>query len=217
VALARAHGIPNVEDDAYGLLSLDGRPQRALFADDHDSGLYVGSLSIVLAPGLRIGWIVAQTETISRLAIVKDLADINATNVVHHAVADYFATGQFPAHLARVREHFRMRRDHLLEAIDRHFPEEFRATRPRSGIFSWIDAPARLCSDQLLARAFEEQRVLFVPGSVFSTVPGVPGFRLCYTSSRVTDIESGVARLGRVLERAVTGRFSGVAAGSLTG
>jgi 2-aminoadipate transaminase len=207
VQLARHHHIPILEDDAYGLLRLEDEAIPPLAALDRDIVFYVGSLSKALAPALRVGWVVAPAAAIAKLAIAKDLADINCANVVHRALSSYFEQGDFSVHLDAVRAEFRARRDAMLDGIGRYFPAGVRASSPRTGIFLWVTLPHGCDAGDLLERAIREEQVLFVPGAIFAARPcgeATRCFRLCFTSCSNMLMEEGLSRLGAVLARYLT-------------
>ena len=138
VALARQYGLPIIEDDPYGLLryeSSDASPMRAL---DEEWVFYVGSFSKILAPALRLGWIVAPEFLVSKLTVIKESSDLETSAFIQRSVSAYLDAGHLPAHLDRLRQTYRLRRDTMLEAMAREFPPTARWTRPTGGMFTWV-------------------------------------------------------------------------------
>jgi 2-aminoadipate transaminase len=197
--LARRYRVPVLEDDAYGLVDYGGGepPLRAL---EERWVLYVGSFSKVLAPGFRVGWIVAPEELVPLLGCAKDGMDLDTSTFSQRLVAEYLASGRFPAHLETVRAEYRARRDLMLALLERHFPAGTRWSIPRHGSLVWAELPGGRDAAALLAPALEAG-VAYVPGSVFA-VPGSgagrSGLRLNFSYPPQDAIRVGMERLGRV-------------------
>jgi 2-aminoadipate transaminase len=208
VELARHYQVPILEDDPYGLLAYDGDFAPPLRALDEDWVIYVGSFSKILAPGLRLGWLVMPPRLIPKVTIVKEASDLECSALTQRAVQGYLSQGDFPAHLARLRAAYRARRDALLGALEGHFAGSATWTRPRGGMFVWVDLDlarlGALAGDtaELLRRAVDEQGVAFVPGVAFAAPVGTRGresgtssLRLSFSSLSPDQIEQAVARL----------------------
>ena len=201
--LARKHRVPIIEDDAYGLLHY-GDPLPPLRALEERWVFYVGSFSKVMAPGFRAGWLVVPREMQQLLGCAKDGADIDTSTFAQRLVSEYLAAGGFAAHLERVREAYRTRRDTMLAGIRRHFPAGTRTSVPRHGALVWAELPGGYDTDALLPVAVERGDVAYVPGSAFSFSgrQGRRGMRLNFSFPAAGEIEQGIARLGRVLREA---------------
>lgn len=214
VELASRYGVPIVEDDPYGQLRYEGShlpPLVRIDAEHHDSArpgrpyrggvIYLGSLSKTLAPGLRIGWMVAPEEVVSRLVQMKQGMDLH-TSTFSQMVAYEVARGGFlDRHVRRVREVYGARRNAMLEALDRHFPPGVRWTRPQGGLFLWATLPEGFDTSALLHEALKE-KVAFVPGTSFHpNGGGRHTMRLNFSYSRPEVIEEGIRRLGGVVAR----------------
>jgi 2-aminoadipate transaminase len=195
--LARTYRIPLIEDDAYGLLHFGDTlpPLRAL---DDRWVFYVGSFSKVMAPGFRAGWVIVPPALVPVLGCAKDGADIDTSTFAHRLVSEYLQAGTFDAHLDRVRNAYRQRRDTMIEGIRRHFPAGTRCSEPRHGALVWAELPEGYDTDALLPAAIEEG-VAYVPGSAFSFDgrQGRRGMRLNFSYPSAQQIEDGIARLGR--------------------
>ncbi|HSU17563.1 MAG TPA: PLP-dependent aminotransferase family protein [Longimicrobium sp.] len=201
-ALAAEHGVPIIEDDPYGFLAYDGPAATPIRALDAEWVLYVGSFSKILAPGLRLGWIVVPEELVPLLAIAKEASDINTATLAQRAAARYLDGGHLAGHLATVRREYRLRRDTMLAALETHFPAGSRWQRPSAGVFVWVELPEGYDTAEVL-RAALEQRVAFVPGHAFAADGSRTGsncMRLNFSHSTPQVIEEGIARLGRALE-----------------
>lgn len=202
-ALARAHGVPIVEDDAYGMLSYDEDDLPALRALDEEWIFYLGSFSKTLAPALRTGWVVAPGRFVGLLADLKESSDIDTATLGQRAVAGFAASGAFDAHLQALRAEYARRRDALLAALARRLPEGTRWSRPRAGFFSWVELPDGADASRLLEVALSRERVAFLPGAAFAAGDAEPArsaLRLNFSYSPPGVIEEGVARIARALE-----------------
>jgi 2-aminoadipate transaminase len=214
VELASRYGTPIVEDDPYGQLRYEGRhlpPLVQIDAEHHGSArrgrhyrggvIYLGSLSKTLAPGLRIGWIVAPEEVVARLVQMKQGIDLH-TSTLNQMIAYEVARGGFlDRHVRLIREVYGERRNAMLSALERCFPPGARWTRPEGGLFLWATLPAGLDASELLTEALRE-KVAFVPGSAFyPNGGGLNTMRLNFSYSRPEVIEEGIRRLGGVIAR----------------
>lgn len=207
IDLADALDIAIVEDAAYQTLRYDGEavpPILALEIARKGSieacrTLYCGSFSKSLAPGLRVGWVCAGKEVISKLVLMKQAADLHsstANQIVTHRVArDIFAP-----HVTKLRQVYGARRDHLLAALKREMPEGVTWTKPEGGMFVWLTLPKGMDGAELLAKSLATERVAFVPGRAFYA-DGSNGntLRLSFSCADEAAIDEGMKRLGRLI------------------
>lgn len=214
VELAERYGTPVVEDDPYGQLRYEGDHLPPLVKLDADrSGcahgersfrgrvLYLGTLSKTLAPGLRIGWVVAPEEVIVKLAQMKQGADLHTSTFAQMVAYETARGGFLDRHVRRIRAVYGARRDAMLQALARHFPAGVRWTRPQGGLFLWVTLPEGADAAALLPLALTE-KVAFVPGSAFHPRGGGGNtFRLNFSYCSPEVIEEGIGRLGAVLRR----------------
>ena len=203
VKLAQHYRVPLIEDDAYGFLSYDETPLPPLKALDDHWVYYIGSFSKILAPGLRVGWIVAPEELMFRLSAVKDALDLETTTFTQYSIAAYLDAGHLAPHLSAIRETYRARRDAMLQALRMHFPAEACWHKPASGLYVWVELPNGIDASELLKAAIETEHVAFIPGSSFC-VPGshcaTSSLRLNFTNCSPARIEEGIMRLGRLVK-----------------
>lgn len=212
IELASHYGAPIVEDDPYGQLRYEGNhlpPLVKIDAELHGCShgerpfrggvIYLGTLSKVLAPGLRIGWVVAPEEVMSRLVQMKQGADLH-TSTFGQMVAYETARGGFlDQHVKKIRRVYGERRDAMLAALDRHFPATVQWTRPQGGLFLWATLPEGMDSSVLLQDALKE-KVAFVPGNSFHPAGGGERtMRLNFSYCTPEVIEEGIRRLGLVI------------------
>jgi 2-aminoadipate transaminase len=210
VLLADRYGIPIVEDDPYGQLRYEGEHLPSLVVLDRenvprDSGytlgnvIYLSTFSKTLAPGLRLGWIVAPPEVIAKLAQLKQGTDLH-TSTFAQVVAYEVARDNFlDEHVKRLRVVYRERRDVMLEALAQTFPAEVTWTRPKGGLFLWVTLAKGMDANELFKEALK-QNVAFVPGDSFFAPDGLGEesnrhLRLNFSHARPEEIREGIRRL----------------------
>lgn len=208
VELARRYRMPIIEDDAYGFLVYrsatgngSGQPLPPLRSIDPDWVFYVGSFSKIMAPALRLGWLVAPQWLIPKLTVVKEAGDLETSALTQRAVSHYLDQGHLPAHLFRLRQSYQHRRDLMLQALSDHFPKEAEWTKPNAGMFIWVKLPDSINTTQRLPIAVEEQKVAYVPGQAFATPPhnATNCLRLSFSNCPADQISAGIHRLAKTL------------------
>ncbi|MFC2030448.1 PLP-dependent aminotransferase family protein [Chloroflexota bacterium] len=202
VELAAEHGAFIVEDDPYGELRYEGEDITPIFALHKENTIYLSTFSKTLAPGLRLGWILAPEKVMTKLIQAKQGTDLHTSTLVQHLACDICQRGLLRAHVRKVRDIYRERRDAMLDAMEQHFPPEVTWTRPLGGLFLWARMPEGADAELLLDLAVKEG-VAFVPGRAF--YPGGQGGRCCmrlnFSYPSPEAIEEGVERLGRAIRR----------------
>jgi 2-aminoadipate transaminase len=202
VELAKQYCIPIIEDDPYGFLYYQDSPILPLRAFDDRWVLYVGSFSKILAPALRVGWIVAPEALITYLSNLKEASDIDTSTLNQRAISSYIDAGHLKTHLPMLRSEYRARRDAMLRALDRHFPSDSQWHEPIGGVFIWVELPKEVDTYDVLKVALETERIAFIPGQAFcvnNSCHASHCMRLNFSNSSVESIEEGIARLARVL------------------
>jgi len=219
VVLANEYGVPLIEDDPYGELRYEGdhMPPLMVLDDRHLSKIsegkanvegffegnviYISTFSKTLAPGLRLGWVVAPLEVVGRLVQAKQGADLHTTTLTQVLAYEVVRTGFLDGHVREIRKVYRERRDVMLEAMGEHFPEGVRWTRPQGGLFLWVTVPEEIDTAELLREAVEEN-VAFVPGfAFFADGRGHNTMRLNFSNAQPEMIREGIRRLGKVIEK----------------
>jgi 2-aminoadipate transaminase len=204
VDLAAKHGAFLIEDDPYGQLRFEGEDITPIIAMHKENTIYLSTFSKTLAPGLRLGWIVAPERVITRLIQAKQGADLHTSTLVQYLAYDICHRGLMRAHVRQIRDVYRERRDVMLKAMEEHFPPGVTWTRPQGGLFLWVRMPETLDSEELLKVAVEE-KVAFVPGRAFYA-DGNGGrccMRLNFSYCKPEIIIEGIRRLGRAMERQI--------------
>lgn len=185
-----------IEDDPYGKLRYSGVEVPPIkHWDAAGQVLYVSTFSKTIAPGFRLGWVVAPPEIFSKLLILKQASDLHTSSFDQRVAHGYLTSGKQPEHLARIRAAYGERFGILDAALREQLPAGYSWTKPEGGMFLWVTGPAELDALKLLERAIA-QKVAFVPGRDF--FPGDGGknhFRLNFSNSTPERLREGVRRL----------------------
>lgn len=196
--------LPLVEDDPYGELRYAGEPLPGLLQLGRKVGATVvrlGTFSKVLAPGLRLGYIIAPRPIIAKLVQIKQATDLHTATVSQMAVYETVKDGFLERHLPAVRELYKQQCGYMLEAMEQHFPGTCTWTRPEGGMFIWVTLPEHLDGTRLLQRAIE-RNVAFVPGAPFYVGEGKPNtLRLSFVTVSEARIREGIAILGELIRQ----------------
>ena len=201
-AAARA-GLPLVEDNPYGELWFDAAPPPPLAAAAGEGAIYLGSFSKVLAPGLRLGYVVAPPALMPKLLQAKQAADLHTPGFNQRVAHEVIRNGFLDTHLPRVRARYKAQRDAMRDALDKHLPAGCRFNVPAGGMFFWVELPDDLDATALLPQAVEAG-MAYVPGAPFyCDAPRANTLRLSFVTVSPLLIEQGVAALGRVLREAL--------------
>lgn len=204
VAQAAAQaGLPLVEDNPYGELWFDAPPPPPLSAAAGEGAVYLGSFSKVLAPGLRLGYVVAPPLLYPKLLQAKQAADLHTPGFNQRVAYEVIRTGLLDTHLPRVRALYKAQRDAMRSALDKHLPPGCRFNVPAGGMFFWVELPEGLDAVALLPQAVEAG-MAYVPGAPFyCDAPRANTLRLSFVTVAPPQIEQGVAALGGVLRAAL--------------
>jgi 2-aminoadipate transaminase len=217
VLLADRFGIPIVEDDPYGQLRYEGEHLPPLVVLDRenlrrDNGysignvIYLSTFSKTLAPGLRLGWIVAPPEVISKLVQLKQGADLHTSTFTQFVSYEVARDGFLDQHVKLIRKIYRERRDVMLQALQEFFPPAVTWTHPQGGLFLWVTLPEGLDIKAILKSALE-QNVAFVPGDSFYANDGREGsrhMRLNFSNAAPEQIREGIRRLAAAVKSHLT-------------
>jgi DNA-binding transcriptional MocR family regulator len=203
VGMAREAGALIFEDDPYGELRFDGEglPRISELAAD-DRVVFLSSFSKTVAPGIRTGYVILPTEVVPEIEALVLEHYVSPAIFVEAALYDFVTSGRYEPNLARVREGLRIRRDAMLDALERELGDSTTWSRPEGGYFLWLDLPAGVGGDTLLARAGEED-VTFIKGAdFFFHGGGEEAARLAFSFATAPEIDEGISRLGRLVREA---------------
>jgi 2-aminoadipate transaminase len=221
VLLADTYQVPIVEDDPYGELRYEGEALPSLAAIDQENNrraenpfanvIHLGTFSKTLAPGLRLGWIIAAPEVISKLVQLKQGADLHTSTFTQVIAYEVARDGFLGEHIRRIREVYRERRNVMLEALDEFFPEEVTWTRPAGGLFLWATLPEGVDAQELFQMALREN-VAFVPGDpFFAHADNGRHMRLNFSNADPEHIREGIRRLARAVRSVMEHRVAALA------
>lgn len=196
--LAVRHSVPVVEDDAYGDLRYEGEPVPSLHAlDRHGVVVRLGTFSKIVAPGVRLGFVLANPALIQRLAPFK--AEGSTNGLTSLIVGTFMRSGGLARHIETLRASYRARRDAMYVALEAEMPPGVSWTRPDGGFFTWLTLPASIDVETMMARGAKEG-VVAMPGTAcFTDGQGTRNLRLAWSLQTPERISEGVRRLGRAI------------------
>ena len=166
VELARSFKVPIIEDDPYGLLYYD-QPLPTLKSLEPEWVIYIGSFSKLIAPSLRVGWIIAPEELMPKLSIIKEATDLNVSTLSQRIICSFLDKGYLGDHLSLLRSMYKKRRDVMLNSLDSLFTKKISYNIPTNGMFIWVELLQKINTYKLLDAAIEE-KVTFIPGNSFA-------------------------------------------------
>ncbi len=215
VNLAQHYGVPIVEDDPYGQLRFEGDHLPSVLGLDSEcldvecqspyagNVIYLSTFSKILAPGLRLAWVIAPENVVSALVKAKQGADLNTAKFTQMTTYEVCKNGFIDKHVDLIRKVYLERRNTMLDCLDEHMPKGVQWNKPEGGLFLWVTLPEHLNSTTLLQAALKE-KVAFIPGEPFFPAGGGKNnMRLNFSFSSPDLINEGIARLGRVIKREI--------------
>ena len=215
VEWARVHQVGLIEDDPYGELRFEGSTLPSLLSLDarHSTSnqqegaslqgnvAYCGTFSKVLAPGLRVGWIIAPEELLEKLIQAKQATDLHTSSLSQHLCYQLLLDGVLERQIPRLRQAYGERRDTMLAALQRYFPAGIRWNKPDGGMFFLMTLPESMDAKDVLKEAIQHN-VAFVPGEEFHLHgQGRNTLRLNFSNASRERIEEGMKRLGAVIKK----------------
>jgi len=210
IELADQYGVPIVEDDPYGQLRYEGEHLPSIVVLDsqsRDDGhpcyrgnvIYLSTFSKTLAPGLRLGWVVAPPEVIGKLVQAKQGADLHTATFNQMVAYEVSRGGFLDRHVQLIRKVYGERRDLMLAAMDRYFPPEVEWTHPKGGLFLWGTLPDYMDAADVLKTCIK-RKVAFVPGEPFHpTGGGKNTMRINFSNATPENIHAGIQRMGEAI------------------
>lgn len=214
IRIADKYGVPIIEDDPYGQLRYEGEHIPSIVALDseyrgpnggHYSGnvIYLSTFSKLLAPGLRLGWVIAPSEVIQKLVMSKQAADLHTSSFNQYVAFEAAKGGFLDEHVKVIRATYKERRDVMIEMMEEMFPAGVTWRKPKGGMFLWSILPEGMDSAEVLKRAIEK-KVAFVPGEAFHPLGGGRNtMRLNFSYSSPETIREGITRLGVTLKELI--------------
>ncbi len=199
VAKAAELGLPLIEDNPYGDLWFDQAPPAPLTSRNPEGCIYLGSFSKVLAPGLRMGFLVAPKAVYPKLLQAKQAADLHSPGFNQRMITEVMQGGFLDRHIPTIRALYKTQRDAMLEALAKDMPSDVTWNTPDGGMFLWARLPEGMSAQELLPLAVDKG-VAFVPGAAFYNDHADPRtMRLSFVTPNVDEIRTGVAALAAAI------------------
>ncbi|MGQ9552048.1 MAG: aminotransferase-like domain-containing protein, partial [Candidatus Bathycorpusculaceae bacterium] len=198
--LAYRYEVPIVEDSPYRDLRYKGQSVPAIYSlDTEDQVLALGTISKLLCPGMRLGWITAPTEWLDRMIVAKQSIDTCSPAFTQLIVAEYMSRGLLPTQIMKIRGIYGQKLEVMLEALDRNMPQGVEWSKPEGGLFLWVKLPKRMSANDLFPKAIEN-KVAYVVGSAFHcNGKGQSTMRLNFSYPSKEQIDEGIKRLAKII------------------
>lgn len=202
IDIAHDNDLLIIEDDPYSKLRYDTgfvKPIKAF--DDEGRVIYMSTFSKILAPGLRIAWVIAAEEVMRKLALCKQAQDLCTAPFSQYVANEFIKSGSLDLHIMKICEMYRPKRDIMMESMEKYFPEGYLCNKPHGGMFAWVTLPQQIDTEAMFLDAFKE-KVAYVHGKAFC-VDGGGGssMRLNFSYSTNEQLDTGMKRLSAVIER----------------
>ena len=198
--LINKYEIPVIEDNPYGDLRFEGEYLPSLKSmDTKDLVIFLGTLSKVFCPGLRIGWVCAPSAILAKYNFVKQGADLQVSSFDQMLASKFMDMYDLNEHVEKIKAVYKVRRDLMLKTMEETFPEGVTWTHPEGGLFTWVTLPEGIDAGAIAPKLLE-QNVAYVPGGAFYPYPGKENhFRLNYSNATEENLVIGIKRIGAVL------------------
>ncbi|MCX6664975.1 MAG: PLP-dependent aminotransferase family protein [Euryarchaeota archaeon] len=202
IDIALEHDLLIIEDDPYGKLRFDisaMKPIKAL--DDENCVVYLSTFSKILAPGLRLAWMIASDDVMRKVAVCKQALDLCSSTFGQFIANEFMRSGSMDLHIMRIVEMYKPKRDTMMKSMEAYFPDGYECNRPKGGMFAWVTLPEGIDTEIMFLDAIK-QKVAYVHGKAFH-VDGGGGrsMRLNFSYPTNEQIEEGMKRLGSVIEK----------------
>jgi len=212
IELADRYGVPIIEDDPYGQLRYEGEHLPSVNVLDSQTRtkssfytgnvIYLSTFSKILAPGLRLAWVIAPPEVIRKMVLAKQGTDLHTSTFNQIVAYEVGHAGFIDQHVKVINDTYRERRDVMLDTLEEHMPKGVRWTHPKGGLFLWMTLPETMNSAELLKTAVTEEKVAFVSGEAFHPCGGGANtIRLNFSYCRPDVIHEGIYRLSKVIKK----------------
>lgn len=198
--IARKYGIIILEDNPYGELRFAGEDIPTIKSMDTDNiVIYCGSFSKVLSAGMRVGFVSAPPEIVSKMVVAKQVEDVHTNQFFQMLCSQFIEEYDIDAHIEKIRAIYRRKCGIMLEALDAYMPKEVKYTRPDGGLFVWLTLPERVNLQEYVAKCLEK-KVAVVPGTAFTPDENEisHSFRITYATPSDSQLKEGVIVLSEV-------------------
>lgn len=204
VEIANKADIMIMEDDPYGAIRFAGDDiEPVKYYDTEDRVIYLSTFSKILAPGLRLGWMVMNKDLMPKYSLMKQSADVHSDNLTQYIVAQFMADNDIDDHISKIRNVYRQREKVMMAAIEKSFPAGVHYSHPQGGLFIWVEVPGDIDTIELF-KTCVGHNVAFVPGEPFYPDKVTPGtFRLNFSNMSEDQIKVGIKRLGDAIKETI--------------
>lgn len=201
IELANKYDVAILEDNPYGELRFEGEIQPSLKSLDTEGRVvFMGTFSKVFSPGVRLGWFCASPDILDKFNKIKQGADLQSSTISQMELAQYLEDNDLEAHIAEIIKVYGKRKNVMVDAMTKYFPEGVTFTNPEGGLFLWVELPEYMNARNLAVKAIE-QKVAYVPGGAFfGNNVRENCFRCNYSCMSEEKIEEGVKRLADVIK-----------------
>jgi len=207
--ICRDAGIFVVEDNPYGLLGFDRPSPNAMRAQDSENVIYLGTFSKTIAPGLRVGWALVPPSLKEKLVIASESSILCPSNFTQLTISRYLADQPWRDQIASFCDLYKVRRDAMLESLDKYFPASATWTKPGGGFYVWVNLPPEIDTKLMVPKAIVA-KVAYVPGTAFyADGYGTWAMRLSFCHPTPERIRDGIKALGGVVKQEIARRSSG--------
>jgi 2-aminoadipate transaminase len=199
--MAYQYGVPILEDSPYRDLRYTGKNVPSIYSlDTQNQVIFLSTFSKLLCPGLRIAWIMAPTEWMDRMVVTKQSMDLCSPTYTQLLVAEYLRRGLLPRQIKKIRRLYGRKLEVMLKALEQHMPKGVKWSKPKGGLFLWIELPKKVSTKDLFPKAVEN-KVAYVVGSAFHcNGKGQNTMRINFSYSSEQQIAEGIQRLAKVLK-----------------
>lgn len=202
--LAAKYDVYVLEDNPYGEIRFAGTHVPAVKSFDETGHVfYMSTFSKTLAPGFRLGWVVADEDVVNKLTVLKQSADLHTDNLAQYAVVEFLNNNDLDAHVKKISDLYGKRKQLMADGLKKYFPAGVKYTNPEGGMFLWVEVPGVDDTVELFKECLKHN-VAFVPGDPFFAGKPQPGaFRLNYSNAKEDQIKVGMKQLGEALQETV--------------
>jgi len=204
IDLANNYDLVIVEDDPYGKLGYDIdhiKPIKAF--DDEGRVIYMSTFSKILSPGFRLAWTVASEELTRKMVICKQALDLCTNTFTQYIANEFMRQGSLDLHIMKICEMYKPKRDIMMDAMQKYFPDGYVCNKPKGGMFAWVTLPEGIDSETMFLDAIKH-KVAYVHGKAFHVDGGgSQSLRLNFSYSTNEQIDEGMKRLGLVIQEKI--------------
>ncbi len=201
VDIANEYDLIIVEDDPYGKLRFDVPHVKPIKAfDDEGRVIYISTFSKILSPGFRLAWCIASKDLLRKMVICKQALDLCTNTFTQFIACEFMRIGSLDLHIMKICDMYKPKRDIMMNAMEKYFPDGYTCYRPKGGMFAWVTLPEGIDTETMFLDAIK-QKVAYVHGKAFFVNEGGGrSMRLNFSYSTNEQLDEGMKRLGNVIK-----------------